>query len=56
VFEAITENLDRYQLIIFKWLLFIIFVVVALEILDKHLHFKTHVKSFLGWLTQLRKL
>jgi len=50
--DTLTDNLDRYQYMAFRWMLFIIFVVCAIEMLEKHLHLKSHVKHLLSWITQ----
>jgi hypothetical protein len=50
--DQFLEPLDRYQYLIFKWILFIIFVATALEVLERHLHLKTNVKRVVKWLVQ----
>lgn len=49
------DFLERYQYIAFKWLLFIIAIVVMVEILDKHTHFLTYLKKFASWVAAILK-
>ena len=47
----LTDSLDRYQFAVFRWLLFLIFLVTALRVLDEHLHLKVHLKELIDYLT-----
>jgi len=44
------DPLDKYQFVVFRWLLFLIFVATALKVLDEHLHLKVHLRELIDYL------
>lgn len=49
------DFLDKYQYIAFKWVLFIVFLVMTFQFLDHHTHFMSLVRRFVDWIRQLFK-
>lgn len=49
------DFLERYQYIAFRWLLFVIAIVVMVEILDRHTHFLIYLKKFADWVAEILK-
>ena len=45
-----TDPLDKYQFIVFRWLLFLIFFATVLKVLDEHLRLKIHLKELIDYL------
>jgi len=50
-----TEFLDKYQYIAFKWVLFVVFLVMTFQFLDHHIHFTAAAKRFMIWIRELVK-
>ena len=48
--EPFLDPFDKYQYLAFKVVLFVIFLVTALEVLDKHIGLKRHAKQLFKWL------
>lgn len=48
--EQFLDPFEKYQYLAFKWILFVIFLVTAFEILDKHIHLKRLARMFLKWM------
>jgi hypothetical protein len=49
------DTLERYQYLAFKWVLFIVFIVMAYQFLDHHTKLSVHGKRFLDWIRLLVK-
>jgi hypothetical protein len=47
-----SDPLEKYQFLVFRWVIFIIFVVTAFEILDKHIHVKAHARKMAVYMGQ----
>lgn len=52
---TLLDPLDRYQYLAFRWLLFIIFLVMAFKMLDEHIHLTRHFRQFVLWLSRMFK-
>jgi hypothetical protein len=44
-----TDPLDKYQFMVFRWLLFLIFFATVLKVLDEHLHL-IHLRELIDYL------
>jgi len=52
----ITESLGHYEWVIFRVVMFIIFLYVVFELLDKHIPIKAAIKRLIEWIFPSVKL